>query len=333
MIDGHLLCMNRAPPSYDMVRPVNAASSIPSASSVTSTAVAPSSSLSSSTASTSSSLPSFASLMNHSSPSNGNDNDDVGCVPITSLSLPSHAIALTTAAAASAAVGGGGHRMATIKRLNVASAAPPSDDDNHSLLDVQSEHTIINMDTHHDNGTNDTNINANNGHSHGHGGNGDVHDDSELEEGRFGEGNARTYHPNANLIMRSQQRGIVYHTPHIISCYLVCHPHNHNIGDIGDDIWCGFCQSMKPMRSKHCHKCKRCIVKFDHHCPFIGTSSLHPTPHVLLLLPGRAANDFMTDNDNDIIANCVGGMNHRLFWWYLFWQNIANIWCWLQVYY
>ncbi|KAJ9301496.1 hypothetical protein DTO271G3_1631 [Paecilomyces variotii] len=42
------------------------------------------------------------------------------------------------------------------------------------------------------------------------------------------------------------------------------------------DIWkfdeenfCVFCMSRKPLRSKHCRRCARCVSKHDHHCPWI----------------------------------------------------------------
>jgi len=33
---------------------------------------------------------------------------------------------------------------------------------------------------------------------------------------------------------------------------------------------CHSCHVVKPVRSKHCRVCRRCVQVFDHHCPFIG---------------------------------------------------------------
>ncbi|XP_041854880.1 palmitoyltransferase ZDHHC12-A [Melanotaenia boesemani] len=57
---------------------------------------------------------------------------------------------------------------------------------------------------------------------------------------------------------------------------------------------CGYCLLQQPMRAKHCQTCKRCVRRFDHHCPWI--------------------------------ENCVGERNHRWFVVYLLVQLLALLW-------
>jgi hypothetical protein len=58
--------------------------------------------------------------------------------------------------------------------------------------------------------------------------------------------------------------------------------------------YCNMCRLVRPARSKHCYKCRHCVCKFDHHCPFI--------------------------------ANCIGANNHRYFLIYLWCQVATMMW-------
>ena len=37
-----------------------------------------------------------------------------------------------------------------------------------------------------------------------------------------------------------------------------------------DENFCVQCMVRKPLRSKHCRRCRRCVAKHDHHCPWIN---------------------------------------------------------------
>jgi hypothetical protein len=40
--------------------------------------------------------------------------------------------------------------------------------------------------------------------------------------------------------------------------------------DISSVNWCGKCHSHRPKRAHHCRYCQRCVLVFDHHCPWIN---------------------------------------------------------------
>jgi palmitoyltransferase len=56
--------------------------------------------------------------------------------------------------------------------------------------------------------------------------------------------------------------------------------------------FCRTCLLRRPLRSKHCSACDRCVARFDHHCPWVG--------------------------------NCVGLKNHKYFLGYLFFMSIMT---------
>lgn len=57
---------------------------------------------------------------------------------------------------------------------------------------------------------------------------------------------------------------------------------------------CPTCRVFQPPRSKHCHDCDKCVLRFDHYCAWLGT--------------------------------CVGYGNHCRFWWYIFEETLLCLW-------
>ena len=45
----------------------------------------------------------------------------------------------------------------------------------------------------------------------------------------------------------------------------------YTVSSTGSSRFCKKCQTPKPDRAHHCSTCKRCVLKMDHHCPWLAT--------------------------------------------------------------
>lgn len=65
-------------------------------------------------------------------------------------------------------------------------------------------------------------------------------------------------------------------------------------GGFEPSAFCSACLVRRPVRSKHCSVCDRCVARFDHHCPWVG--------------------------------NCIGAKNHKYFMGFLWMLMVMCCW-------
>ena len=82
---------------------------------------------------------------------------------------------------------------------------------------------------------------------------------------------------------------------------------SYTVTSTGESRYCKKCQCPKPDRAHHCSTCKRCVLKMDHHCPWLATCvGLHNYKAFLLFL-----------------------IYTSLFCWVVF--GIAAVWVWTEI--
>lgn len=47
--------------------------------------------------------------------------------------------------------------------------------------------------------------------------------------------------------------------------------------------YCTACHVDQPVRARHCVRCERCVLTFDHHCPFLGVCIGEKNRHIFFL--------------------------------------------------
>ncbi|KAG0280317.1 hypothetical protein BGZ96_001604, partial [Linnemannia gamsii] len=62
----------------------------------------------------------------------------------------------------------------------------------------------------------------------------------------------------------------------------------------GRSRWCNVCKIVKPDRCHHCSECNRCVLRMDHHCPWVN--------------------------------GCVGFDNYKYFYLFIFYGSLASLW-------
>ncbi|KAG0093096.1 palmitoyltransferase for Vac8p [Podila epicladia] len=62
----------------------------------------------------------------------------------------------------------------------------------------------------------------------------------------------------------------------------------------GRPRWCDICKIVKPDRCHHCSECDQCVLRMDHHCPWVN--------------------------------GCIGYNNHKFFYLFIFYGSVLAIW-------
>ena len=73
------------------------------------------------------------------------------------------------------------------------------------------------------------------------------------------------------------------------------------------DYVCRKCQALKPLRAHHCKICQKCILKMDHHCPYVHQ-------YFQSLMYG-----------DRWVNNCIGARNQKYFLLFLFYVFLGEI--------
>ena len=103
------------------------------------------------------------------------------------------------------------------------------------------------------------------------------------------------YPENTELGIITDKEQLNPNYPYEIVRYVPEHSRNILIDpDAAPTNFCWRCKFIRPIRSKHCYDCDRCVTKFDHHCPMVG--------------------------------NCVAARNHRFFVLFMSAQTIVVLW-------
>ncbi|KAF9404731.1 palmitoyltransferase for Vac8p [Podila epigama] len=62
----------------------------------------------------------------------------------------------------------------------------------------------------------------------------------------------------------------------------------------GRPRWCDICRIVKPDRCHHCSECDQCVLRMDHHCPWVN--------------------------------GCIGYDNHKFFYLFIFYGSVLAVW-------